>query len=173
MSNMLIEVPQSGSEAIKQQPSPRLFGRILVAVASGKPALWAAELAGRLSAEGNRQVALLHVTDPRLLGTTVSELGLAVSHRYTEVLADGKVALDAALAHISAGTEVEQMIRDGETISTILDVAAQWKADVIVMGTHVHNRFTDLLLGSTAAAVVRQAPIPVLVVGHEPAARRD
>lgn len=189
MSNVLAEASRSSSGTINEsapmhataalvpaavgsQSNQKLFGRILVAVASGEPAQWAAETAGRLASEGGRQVALLHVIDPRLLGTTASELGLAVSHRYTEVLADGKTSLDAALAHFPTGVVVEQMIRDGETVPTILDVAKQWRADLIVMGTHVHNRFTDLLLGSTAAAVVRRAPTPVLVIGHQPSANR-
>jgi len=46
-------------------------------------------------------------------------------------------------------------------------IAAEQSADLIVLGTHARGRLARLILGSTAEAVLRAAPCPVLAVGHE------
>ena len=38
-------------------------------------------------------------------------------------------------------------------------------ADVIVLGTHGRRGITRMLMGSDAEAVLRESPIPVLLVG--------
>ena len=47
----------------------------------------------------------------------------------------------------------------------ILAYADEVEADVVVMGTHGRSGWNRLSLGSTAEAVLRQAPCPVLTVG--------
>ena len=50
----------------------------------------------------------------------------------------------------------------------ILDEARKWRADLIVMGTHGRRGFNRLLLGSDAERVLRDTPVPLLLVreGH-------
>ena len=141
--------------------------KLLVAVAEGAPAEWAASLAGQLAARVGGRIALLHVIDPKLFIGSAPELGFVGHHLYTDLLANGQTLLGAAQAHVPEGIEVERIIRDGDPVRVILDVAKEWKADVIVMGTHAQGRFAHLLLGSTADAVVRSSPIPVLTVASE------
>ena len=45
----------------------------------------------------------------------------------------------------------------------IVEAAVERRADVIVMGTHAHTAF-DQLLGGTASYVAHRAPVPVLLV---------
>lgn len=52
----------------------------------------------------------------------------------------------------------------GYPADTILDIAHQENADIIVMGTHGHTGIQRLLLGSVAEKVVRSSPVPVLTV---------
>ena len=47
---------------------------------------------------------------------------------------------------------------------TILEVAARDRYDLVVMGTHGRTGLSQLLMGSVAEKVVRQAPCPVLTV---------
>ena len=42
--------------------------------------------------------------------------------------------------------------------------AVNWKADLIVIGTHGRSGLSRLLLGSVAEEVVRGASVPVLLV---------
>jgi len=75
--------------------------------------------------------------------------------------------LDKLVAPLLAeGVTIETNIREGDAWHAILDEAAAWPADLIVMGTHGRSGFEHLLLGSVAQKVLRRATCPVLTVGH-------
>ena len=54
---------------------------------------------------------------------------------------------------------------------TIVDEARSASCDLVVMGTHGRRGFGHVLLGSDAERVVRQCPMPVLLVRHPEAAK--
>jgi nucleotide-binding universal stress UspA family protein len=58
----------------------------------------------------------------------------------------------------------EILIKNGTPPEIILQTAKEKNCDLIVMGTHGHGVIADVLIGSTAKWVVRQSPIPVLVI---------
>jgi len=64
----------------------------------------------------------------------------------------------------SHGIEVETEIRNGDPAETILAVADELDADLIVCGTHGRSGVRRQLLGSVAERVVRHASQPVLTV---------
>jgi nucleotide-binding universal stress UspA family protein len=68
----------------------------------------------------------------------------------------------AAVGHTFC--EVSERVETGKPWRTILAMAQEMYADLIVVGAHVHGGFGRLLLGSTADQVVRHAFCPVLVV---------
>jgi nucleotide-binding universal stress UspA family protein len=61
--------------------------------------------------------------------------------------------------------------RTARVSDVIIDAAKKWRADIIVMGTHGRRGVTRMLLGSDAEGVLRDAPVPVLLV-RAAAARR-
>jgi nucleotide-binding universal stress UspA family protein len=63
----------------------------------------------------------------------------------------------------------------GSPVDKILEQAAVLPAEYIVMGSHGHTAIYDLLIGSTAQAVIKRSPCPVLVVPQrkEQAAKSD
>jgi nucleotide-binding universal stress UspA family protein len=66
-----------------------------------------------------------------------------------------------------AGVAVETVLLelDGQRMSrVIVDDAARWRADLVVVGTHGRHGIEHLLLGSVAEAVARTAPGSVLLV---------
>ena len=63
-----------------------------------------------------------------------------------------------------AGLEIEELIVHGEAASEIVRVARDRKVDLIVVSSHGRTGLGRILFGSTAEAVVRHAPCPVLVV---------
>lgn len=63
----------------------------------------------------------------------------------------------------------EKAVAVGAPPSTIITLAAQLGADLIVMSTHGRAGLGSLLYGSVAEAVLRAATVPVLLVPvHQP-----
>jgi nucleotide-binding universal stress UspA family protein len=56
------------------------------------------------------------------------------------------------------------MTRQGNVVETILDVADEIGADVIVMGTKGNQGFLDALRGTTTEQVLRKSLRPLLAV---------
>ncbi len=62
------------------------------------------------------------------------------------------------------GVEAESLVREGESYKAIVKIAAQNKADLIVMGSHGRTGLKRLLMGSVTEKVIGHSPCPVLVV---------
>lgn len=76
-----------------------------------------------------------------------------------EGVARARKELAQKTAHLS-GVKAEMVV--GHTYRSIIDYASEHSVDCIVMGSHKPG-FSDYLLGSTAARVVRHAPCAVHV----------
>jgi nucleotide-binding universal stress UspA family protein len=63
-----------------------------------------------------------------------------------------------------AGIRFSTVRLDGEPSSCILALAREMKVEAIAMGTHGPRGLARIVLGSTAAAVIRDAAIPTFVV---------
>ena len=56
------------------------------------------------------------------------------------------------------------LVKIGEPVQEILDLANSANFDIVVMGTHGQGMLADAMMGSTARRVVRRAVKPVLVI---------
>lgn len=61
-------------------------------------------------------------------------------------------------------THAESIQLSGSAVPLIIEQAKKLSADYIVIGSHGHTAFYDLLIGSTASGVLKRAPCPVVVV---------
>jgi nucleotide-binding universal stress UspA family protein len=69
----------------------------------------------------------------------------------------------------SAGIQTEIIIRQGgEVFFQILEVAYAHKVDLIIMGIHGKEKFSDLFVGTTIERIVRMGMKPVLMVKKKP-----
>jgi len=114
------------------------------------------------------QVCLLHVVQ---LPIITSEYALPVEAVEESVSAGENAAVIklksyAATFH-AAGLAVETVVRHGPPVNVILEEAARLKADFIIMGSHGHGRLYDLLVGSTASGVLKDAGCGVVVMPPE------
>jgi nucleotide-binding universal stress UspA family protein len=64
----------------------------------------------------------------------------------------------------ASGLSTETVVHDGDPRSVIVDEAENWKADLIVVGSHGYTGIKKWLLGSVAQSVVSHAPCSVEVV---------
>lgn len=125
----------------------------------------------RLAAEQKSKLRLLHVIEDF---STLVEMSSAQSfdammrevRGYGEdVLSKAKAA--AAAAGVTAETSLREVTR-GRIASIVIDEARNSGCDLIVMGTHGRRGFSRLALGSDADLVVRESPVPVLLVREDP-----
>lgn len=81
---------------------------------------------------------------------------------------ESQAIVDAACAAASkAGVSAEGALLEYHRYQideAIIKEAERWQADLIVMGTHGRHGISRLILGSEAEGVLRQAPVPVLLV---------
>lgn len=63
------------------------------------------------------------------------------------------------------GIPNEVSVEDGDTRQTLLRLAKDKAADLLVVGTHGRSGLGRVLIGSVAEAVFREAPCPVMTVG--------
>jgi len=58
---------------------------------------------------------------------------------------------------------IDRFTPEGFPEKEILNIAKEWEADVIVMGTHGRSGLERMLTGSLAEYIIRHATIPVLI----------
>lgn len=146
--------------------------KVLIAIdynpVSEKVADAALDLVRSLDAE----ICLLHVlADVRYYGTQFPTfMGYdgytAMGSDFDLALEMRKVAedfLEKAVEHIDHPS-VSTHLAEGETARAILEYSEEWKADLIVMGTHSHSVLEKLFLGTVAEKVLEKTKVPVYMV---------
>jgi universal stress protein A len=110
------------------------------------------------------EIKMLHVLTPASYSTPPQmSRGYAPEMEELEKEARSYVE-DVAKKLRMAGFLVNVAVETGEVRSIIIDSAADWGADLIVVGSRGHQGLERLLLGSVAESVVRHAKSSVLVV---------
>lgn len=144
-----------------------MFQRILAAYDGSEVARAALREAAEFAKDQHAELRIVSVVDMAPLfwtptpGFNVAEIERVAIEQTQRELYDA-----AALAQ-QEGVTAETVFRraDGRRVSgVIIDEANSWPADLIVMGTHGRGGIGRLLLGSVAEGVVREAPVPVLLV---------
>jgi nucleotide-binding universal stress UspA family protein len=113
-----------------------------------------------LAWNGSREATrAMHDAIP-LLKTAEAVLAVAINPNAAEA------AMEDLLAHLRRHG-VEAGLRPlastgGEITEALLDAAAEFAADFLVMGAYGHSRAREMLLGGATRGVLRQATLPVL-----------
>ena len=112
----------------------------------------------------NTEVLVLHVLQPV---DTVPPPEMAQG--YAPELEGQKQPARALVERIAAelrraGFTAQTEVLIGDVTETILDRAAEWRADLITVGSHGQRSIRDFLLGSVAESVSRRAGCSVAVI---------
>lgn len=139
-----------------------MFDTILLAVDGSehgqRAALVAADLA-RAVKSTELQIVVAYEPVPGYLGE--ANLRQAIEARTgqaRQILQNAQEVIGSIPARLNS-----QMV-EGSIAEAILDVAAERKCDLIVMGSRGFGRLEGALLGSNSQKVVSHAPCPVLIV---------
>ena len=117
-------------------------------------------LACALARDYQARLVVLHVMEPPR--ANFGELGPVYP-----VPGEMRAELEAALGQlkpVGGPVSMERRVVEGAPVGTIVDVARQLPAELIVLGTHGRRGIGRVLMGSVAENVLRQAPCPVLAV---------
>lgn len=111
------------------------------------------------------EVLLLHIVQPPLV---TSDYGLAMEN-VQEIVAASEKAAARQLEHLAAdltsrGLKARSLHVNGTPVTAILEQAHAAHAAYIVLGSHGHTAFYELLVGSTTHGVLKKAPCPVVIV---------
>jgi nucleotide-binding universal stress UspA family protein len=112
------------------------------------------------------EVRILHVIESRWAPYTGGEFGYVVD--WPRVIQGQRKEAEALVARVAdtlgkASFKVTTAIQEGNARSVIIDTAAQWPADLVVLGSHGREGLDRFLLGSVSESVARHAPCSVLI----------
>lgn len=157
-----------------------MFRRILVPIDGSPTSNRGLEEAIALAKDQRARLCLLHVVDEFVLTQSVDGtmyLPVRYVDRFLESLREGgrKLLARAEAKARRRHIEVDTMLlatRGRRAADLIVRQAKRWRADVIVLGTHGRRGLSRMLLGSDAEMIVREAPVPVLLVRSKRGSRR-
>lgn len=143
----------------------RAVKRILMPVDFSAPSKTALKYAEQFAKQLGAGLILVHV---------VERVWYPHDWEYTPVLEgnigpvalekEARVRLTALASEVKATVPVTPHVRSGTPWNEIVLAAKEYKADLIIIGTHGRTGLKHIVMGSTAERVVRHAHCPVLVV---------
>lgn len=145
-----------------------MFKNILLATDGSAASDHAASVAVGLARTHGAKLTALYAVDPYPyvgLGE-VNPMGFQAYMSAAQEHAATAHSRIAALCN-DGGTEVAldvKLVEDVSAASGIVQAAQEQGADLIVVGSHGRTGIARLMLGSVAAKVVAESPVPVLVV---------
>jgi nucleotide-binding universal stress UspA family protein len=144
-----------------------MYQRILVAVDGSAASLRGLDEAVKVAQGAGGKLMIVHVVNELVMTPEY------VPSAYYELILQSvrdmgvKVLEQAVTAAERAGLVCEKKLVEtvgGRVADEIVKLAAQWPADLIVMGTHGRRGLKRLALGSDAELVLRLSSTPVLLV---------
>ncbi|MBZ5698686.1 MAG: universal stress protein [Acidobacteriia bacterium] len=115
------------------------------------------------------EVRVLHVIEVYPLYSASQRLGPDVAVASEEHRREAEALVEqTARALRDAGFRVTTAVEQGDPKVVVIDTAEEWKADLIMLGSHGEKDWTRFLMGSVSEAVVRHAPCSVQVVRIRP-----
>lgn len=148
--------------------------KILIGIDDSKFAEHAAEYGFDIAHSFKAHVGMVHIVEPMvmpsstnpdiLLGSSTQMMGVNDVELINIQNDASETLIERTIKKLGGGLEVTHFNEYGNTADGIIDCSKEFKADLIVIGTHSRTGLDRLLMGSVAEHVVRHSAIPVLVV---------
>lgn len=126
--------------------------------------------ASRCAVRGGVELAATHEAEIHALYVVETELSMGhVDFEMERQEKQGEAAVETVAQRAQTeGVPVTKAFRYGRTHREILDYATEHDTDIVVMGTHGRSGFARIkAAGSVAEQVVRDASVPVMVLGGD------
>lgn len=145
-----------------------MYQKILVAVDGSPTSMRGLDEAARLARTMSAQLRVVHVLEVTHHVSGFEPCDVFFDDALPAMERGGRAILERARVRAeSHGVQAETRLISSfaaRASELILQEAASWHADLIVIGTHGRRGFDRLLLGSDAEQMLRQSPVPVLLV---------
>ncbi len=149
-----------------------MYHRILVPIDASPTSNRGLDEAIDLATDQKATICLLHIVD-ELVVTAGVEGVMYIPPNYIDdfvktLRAEGEKLLARTESKVRRhGVAVEGVLLEtaGRRVADLITKQAKkWRADVIVLGTHGRRGLSRVVMGSDAEMVVRETPLPVLLV---------
>ena len=145
-----------------------MYQRILVPIDGSTTSNKGLDEAIKLARLTGARLRLLHVVDTLSFASGFEPYTVYAGDVIPRMKEAGQRILDEGQRQVTEqGVEVDALLFDSlanRVSDTVIEQAAAWNADLIVIGTHGRRGVGRLLLGSDAEQIARMAPVPVLLV---------
>lgn len=145
--------------------------KILLATDGAKQSDAAIDLLKRMLLADGDEIKIVNIVDMALpmsidiyggyLPNTM-ELEKTAREHGSKILEQTAAKLNEFAGRPSVSITTEMLF--GSPESRIVETAEDWKADLVIVGSHGYSRWERILLGSVSDSVVHHAPCSVLVV---------
>jgi len=149
--------------------------KILVPTDFSEAGNWAVEVASIIAKKAYAQINLLHVVEQPTSESFSVEGQVGNFSDWEDKLFTFKLIEKnkAQLAEVAdrltrQGITVKTSLRMGNPFHGMKTVIAEYKVDLVIMGTVGRSRFEEILIGSNTEKVVRHSKCPVLTVHQKP-----
>ena len=156
----VLTVPPGAPDAMPRGPVP--FERILCAIDFSPDSVASLTYALSLATRNRAALTLAHVIDTRPLYYDFSPPAVVDLHAWMGQ-AERRLR-DLVPQDVRATWAVTEVVREGSVHAEIVSVAAQTRADLIVLGVRGRGVVDLLLFGSTTHHVIREAGCAVLTI---------
>lgn len=139
-----------------------VYKKILIAVDSSEYSMIAAKKGMELAHQLGAKAALIFVVEK---SKALGNIDAGITHEQALIVLkkEAEQTLDE-LAEMYNGKELMKFMPEGNAEEDIIEMAKDWNADLLVLGTHGRTGLRHLLMGSTAERVMRRSDVPVLMV---------
>jgi nucleotide-binding universal stress UspA family protein len=139
--------------------------KIVIAVDNDPTSEKIALIGFQLGLQLNAEIALLSVVDTTMLITE----GAVTPKEFADIsIKDNKKNQQMLIETVFKKHKVWTFVEEGIPYQVILNVAKEWDADIIVLGTHGRTGISHLIMGSVAEKIVRHAEVPVFIIPIKP-----
>ena len=146
--------------------------KILIAIDDSAHAEHAAEYGFDIARKFHAAVGLVNIVEPAvittpsdpILGMTSMGVGIDEMELLDIQKNQSENIVDRTIKKFADDLPVTHFTEYGTTADGIIKCSKEFKADLIVIGTHNRTGIDRLLMGSVSEHVVRHSEVPVLVV---------
>ncbi len=145
-----------------------MYNRILLTTDGSKNSEFAIEHALQIASDEGAEVIVLHVVDGKHQNVSEEDIGGELPFgKYSQKVLDQfeKVIQDFKNKNEEQNkVNITKLSIEGKPSKVILEVCQRENIDMIVMSNSGKNKVDRFLLGSVTEKIIRESPVPVLVI---------